>query len=106
MQWAARAPTGLNIIAFMVLLVSGALVIYSLWIMLISLTFWFTKFDNNVTLMQALMDTGRYPAAVYPGWPPLIVTFIVPITLATTVPMQAFAVSWCGGRSRSHCLPA
>lgn len=81
-------PTGINIVAFLGLLISGALIIYSLWIMLISLTFWFTKFDNNVTLMQALMDTGRYPAVVYPGWLRFVVTFIVPIALATTVPMQ------------------
>lgn len=82
-------PDGFNIVTFLALLVSGGFIIYSLWIALISLTFYFTKFDNNVTLMQALMDTGRYPAVVYPGWLRFIVTFIVPIALATTVPMQA-----------------
>src|ERR671923_99313 len=68
---------------------SGILIIYSLWIILIACTFWFVKFDNNVTILQALLDTGRYPATVYPFWLRLIVTFIVPIAVATTVPLQA-----------------
>jgi ABC-type uncharacterized transport system permease subunit len=52
--------TPLNILTFILLTISGAIVIYSLWIVLIALTFWFTKFDNNVTILQALMP-GRYP---------------------------------------------
>jgi ABC-2 type transport system permease protein len=79
----------LNITNFLLLTVSGALVIYSLWIVLIACTFWFVKFDNNVTILQALMDSGRYPATVYPAWMRIIVTFVVPIAVATTVPLQA-----------------
>ena len=57
--------------------------------MLIALTFWFTKFDNNVTILQALLDAGRYPVTVYPVWLRILVTFVVPIAVATTVPLQA-----------------
>jgi len=78
-----------SILTFILLTVSGALVIYSLWIVLIALTFWFTKFDNNVTILQALMDAGRFPVTVYPVWLQIIVTFIIPIAVATTVPLQA-----------------
>jgi ABC-2 type transport system permease protein len=56
---------------------------------MISATFWLTKFDNNVTILQALLDTGRYPATVYPSWLRLIVTFLIPVAVATTVPLQA-----------------
>ncbi len=82
-------PTPGQTAAFLVLLVSGATVIYSLWIVLIACTFWFIKFDNNVTILQALMDSGRYPATAYPAWLRAIITFVVPIALATTVPLQA-----------------
>ena len=81
--------TPLYILTFFLLTVSGAIVIYSLWIVLIALTFWFTKFDNNVTILQALLEAGRYPATVYPVWLRIIVTFIIPIAVATTVPLQA-----------------
>ncbi|HEX9334189.1 MAG TPA: ABC-2 family transporter protein [Anaerolineales bacterium] len=80
--------TPLDILTFFLLTVSGAIVIYSLWIVLIALTFWFTKFDNNVTILQALLDAGRYPVTVYPVWLRILVTFIVPIAVATTVPLQ------------------
>ena len=82
-------PNAVSIASFLLLTFSGGVIVYSVWVVLIALTFWFTKFDNNVTLMQALMDTGRYPATVYPAWLRVIVTFVVPIAVATTVPLQA-----------------
>jgi len=81
--------TPLHILSFILLALSGMIVIYSLWIVLIAFTFWFTKFDNNVTIMQALMDSGRYPVSVYPVWMRIIVTYIIPIAVATTIPLQA-----------------
>lgn len=77
-----------SLASFLVLVASGALVLYSLWVVLIALTFWFVKFDNNVTILQALLDSGRYPATVYPPWLRIIVTYLVPIAVATTIPMQ------------------
>ena len=81
--------TAPQILTFLLMTVSGTIVIYSLWIVLIALTFWFTKFDNNVTILQALMDAGRYPATVYPAWLRILVTFVVPVAVATNVPLQA-----------------
>ena len=78
-----------NLLSFVLLSATGLLILYSLWIVLIGATFWFVKFDNNVTILQALLDTGRYPSTVYPTWMRLIVTFVVPIAVATTVPLQA-----------------
>jgi ABC-2 type transport system permease protein len=81
--------TPLNILTFILLAITGTLIIYSLWIVLIAMTFWFTKFDNNVTILQALLDAGRYPSTVYPVWLRVIVTFVIPIAVATTIPLQA-----------------
>jgi ABC-type uncharacterized transport system permease subunit len=87
MSGGGAAPV--NIGNFLLLTISGVLIIYSLWIVMISLTFWFVKFDNSVTILQALMDSGRYPAQVYPVWLRMLVTFVIPIAVATTVPLQA-----------------
>ena len=78
-----------SLLSFMLLAVTGSVILYSLWIVMIAATFWFVKFDNNVTILQALLDTGRYPATIYPAWLRLLVTFIIPIAVATTVPLQA-----------------
>jgi ABC-2 type transport system permease protein len=83
-----ETTTPLQILIFILLTVSGAIVVYSLWIVLIALTFWFTKFDNNVTILSALMDAGRYPVSVYPVWLRILVTFVIPIAVATTIPLQ------------------
>ncbi len=85
---AGDITTPLNILTFLLLTLSGSIVIYSLWIVLIAMTFWFTKFDNNVTILQALLDAGRYPVTVYPAWLRILVTFVIPIAVATTVPLQ------------------
>lgn len=81
--------TPLHILTFILLAISGMVIIYSLWIVLIALTFWFTKFDNNVTILSALMESGRYPATTYPVWLQVIVTYFIPIAVATTIPLQA-----------------
>jgi len=87
MSGAGTSP--FNLFSFLLLAASGSFILYSLWIVLISATFWFVKFDNNVTILQALLDTGRYPSTIYPIWLRVIVTFVVPIAVATTVPLQA-----------------
>jgi ABC-2 type transport system permease protein len=80
--------TAAGLVAFGLLLAGGLLIFYSLWIVMMAFTFWFIKFDNNVTILQALLEAGRYPATVYPPWLRMIITFVVPIALATTAPVQ------------------
>ncbi|HNO31960.1 MAG TPA: ABC-2 family transporter protein, partial [Anaerolineales bacterium] len=50
----AATTTAPQVLTFMLLAITGMIIIYSLWIVLIALTFWFVKFDNNVTILQAL----------------------------------------------------
>jgi ABC-2 type transport system permease protein len=87
-HYSGETITWQNLFYFIVLAVTGALVMYSLWVVLVALTFWFVKFDNNVTIIQALMDSGRYPVSIYPPWLRLMVTYLIPIAVATTVPVQ------------------
>lgn len=89
LSMAGRVANATEILMFLALAASGLVVLYSVWLVLISAVFWFTKFDNNITLMNALADSGRYPTGVYPTWLRLLVTFVIPIGLATTVPLQA-----------------
>jgi len=88
-RMAGGGDAPLHLVPFLLLVASGALIIYSLWTVMIAFTFWFIKFDNNVTILQALLEAGRYPSTVYPAWLRLIVTFVVPIAVATTIPLQA-----------------
>jgi ABC-2 type transport system permease protein len=89
MRMSELGSTPGSVIGFLLLALTGTIILYSLWVVLIAATFWFTKFDNNVTILQALLDTGRYPATVYPFWLRMIITFVIPVAVATTVPVQA-----------------
>ena len=88
-QRSGMVTTPATLLSFLFLAFTGSIILYSLWIVMISATFWFTKFDNNVTILQALLDTGRYPATVYPYWLRIVITFIIPVAVATTIPLQA-----------------
>ena len=45
-----------------------------------------------------LLDSGRYPSTVYPAWLRVIVTFVIPIAVAMTVPLQALRGDLNGGQ--------
>jgi ABC-2 type transport system permease protein len=95
---AGSIVTLFSFLTFILLATSGGMIIYSLWVVLIAMTFWFTKFDNNVTILQALLDAGRYPSTVYPVWLRVIVTFVIPIAVATTIPLQALRGELASGQ--------
>lgn len=72
-----------------VLQLSGLLAIYGLWIMVTSLSFWFVRVDNLRWLLNAVMDTGRWPVSIYRGWLKLVLTVVVPVAVVTSYPAMA-----------------
>ena len=81
--------TPLNALAFVLLLVCGVLIVYSFWLMLATVTFWFIKIDNILVIFQTMYEAGRWPVRIYPPWLEIILTFLVPVAFAITVPVEA-----------------
>jgi len=75
--------------AFAVMVVAGGLIIYSFWLMLATLSFWFVRVENILEIFQSMYQAGRWPVSLYPGWLRFALTFIVPVAFATTVPAEA-----------------
>jgi viologen exporter family transport system permease protein len=71
------------------LLMSGAVIVYALWVMLLTLAFWFVKVENITEIFNAFFSAGRFPISAFPPWVRLILTFVVPIAFVTTVPASA-----------------
>jgi ABC-2 type transport system permease protein len=71
------------------LLLSAALVLYSLWICVVSASFWVVKLDNLVHLFDALFDAARWPVQVFRGVWRFVFTFVLPLALMTTYPAMA-----------------
>ncbi len=78
-------------LGFLVTLVAGAVIIYSFMMLLETLTFWIIRVDNILVIFNSLYQAGKYPVGIYPPWLRVILTFLVPVTFATTVPAEALA---------------
>jgi ABC-2 type transport system permease protein len=75
--------------AFVVMLLAGTVIIYSFWLILATLSFWFVRVENILEIFQSMYEAGRWPVSLYPGWLRFALTFVVPVAFATTVPAEA-----------------
>ncbi|HVR29991.1 MAG TPA: ABC-2 family transporter protein, partial [Thermoanaerobaculia bacterium] len=71
------------------LFASGVLILYSLFVIVLSMAFLFVKIDNLSYLMSSIFDAARWPASVFRGALALLFTFVVPLAVMTTYPALA-----------------
>jgi ABC-2 type transport system permease protein len=74
---------------FLGMLLAGSTIVYSFWLILASLSFWFVRVENLLEIFQSMFQAGRWPISLYPGWLRFALTFVVPVAFATTVPAEA-----------------
>jgi len=74
---------------FILMVVAGGFIIYSFWLILATLSFWFVRVENILVIFQSMYEAGRWPISLYPGWLRYGLTFIVPVAFATTIPVEA-----------------
>jgi ABC-2 type transport system permease protein len=75
--------------AFLWMLISGGVILYSVWIILATLSFWFVRVENILEIFRSMYEAGRWPLSLYPGWLRFALTFIIPVAFATTIPVEA-----------------
>ena len=79
----------LDAVLFGTTLVAGGAIIYSFFLTMGALSFWFLRFQNILLIFQNMYQAGRWPIGVYPRWLRIILTFIIPVAIAITVPAEA-----------------
>lgn len=84
-----RFPPLPAIAVALALLVVAISVLYALWILVVSASFWVVKVDNLSYLFGSLFDAGRWPIAVFRGALWFAFTFIFPLALMTSYPAMA-----------------
>ncbi len=84
-----RWPSPPQVGAALALLLLAILILYSIWILVISAAFWVVKVDNLSYLFGSLFDAGRWPITVFRGALRIVFTFVFPIALLTTYPSLA-----------------
>lgn len=80
---------GWQALEFTGMLLAGAVIIYSFWLILATLSFWFVRVENILEIFQSMYQAGRWPVSLYPGWLRFGLTFIVPVAFATSIPAEA-----------------
>lgn len=78
-----------EVFAFISALLAGGVIVYSFWLILATLAFWFVRVGNILVIFQSMYEAGRWPVNIYPRWLRFGLTFIVPVAFATTVPARA-----------------
>jgi ABC-2 type transport system permease protein len=93
-----RLPSPSAALAALVVLVCAAVILYSIWIMVVALAFVFVKVDNLSFLFLSIYDAARWPASVFRGVFAVIFTFVLPLALMTTFPALAILGRLGGAR--------
>jgi len=90
-------PTLGQVALALLILTSAVTVLYSIWILVVSLSFRVVKVDNLSYLIVSVFDAARFPSSVFQGALAFVFTFIVPLALMTTYPALALL-----GKLRPH----
>jgi ABC-2 type transport system permease protein len=79
-----------NLLAFVLTLASGVTTLYAVLLIFAALVFWSPGFLFT-WIFDGLFQMARYPLGLYPGWLRLVLTWIIPVGMITTIPAQALS---------------
>lgn len=85
-----QALTPARLLSFLLTLVAGVAILYALLLAFSALTLWNPGFLFT-WVFDGLFGMARYPVGLYPGWLRLVLTWVVPVGVMTTVPAQALS---------------
>lgn len=83
------------VLSFTITMLASVTLLYSALLIFSALVFWNSSFLFT-WIINDLFQLARYPVEIYPGWLRLVLTWIIPVGLMTTVPAQALSgrLSW------------
>jgi ABC-2 type transport system permease protein len=79
-----------QVAAFLIALGAAVTILYAILLAFSALVLWSPGFLFT-WVFNGLFQMARYPVALYPGWLRLVLTWVVPVGMMTTVPAQALA---------------
>lgn len=80
----------LNFIYFLILILVGLIVLYSIWFIASTLLIWFTRLSNLIDFLFNITGLARYPGEMIRQLRFYIFLFLLPITLIITVPAKFY----------------
>lgn len=85
-----------DVARFTVVLLCGMISLYSVWLALVTSTFWFVRIVNIEEIIWQAAEAGRYPIDIYPRWVQYGLSYVIPIAFAITFPAKGLLgqLSW------------
>jgi ABC-2 type transport system permease protein len=77
---------------FVITLFLSVTILYAILLIFAGLVFWSPGFLFT-WVFDGIFQMARYPVGLYPGWVQLILTWIIPVGVITTIPVQALTGS-------------
>lgn len=81
--------TVVTVINFIFILFLAILILYSFWLLVMTLTLWFTKLSNLIDLLYQIMNVSKYPQEIFRGGSVLLLVTLFPLTLVVVAPTKA-----------------
>ena len=82
--------------AFLLALTAGVAILYAILLAFTTLVFW-SPGVLFTWVFDGVFQMARYPVGLYPGWLRLVLTWVIPVGIITTVPAQALSGDLPGG---------
>lgn len=82
-------PDAMALAQFALMFAAALVIVYSIWLVMAALSFWFVRIDNLTVLFHTLYDTARFPVSTFSGVLRLALTIVLPVAFMTTFPAQA-----------------
>lgn len=79
-----------DLIWFLLMFFASVVTLYAIWMILMTLSFWFVKVENLTMVFSSLFETARFPISVYKPWLRMLLTYLFPVAVLTTFPAAAF----------------
>jgi ABC-2 type transport system permease protein len=91
-----RLITPMELLLFVATLAVGTVIIYCFLLALATTAFWFVRVENLLTIFRSVYEVGRWPVDIYPPWLGWLLTFLVPVTVAVTIPAESLTgrITW------------
>lgn len=83
-----QAPSLAQLLTFLLALSAGVAILYAILLASTALVFISPGFLFT-WVFDGVFQMARYPLGLYPGWVRLVLTWVIPVGLITTVPAQA-----------------
>jgi ABC-2 type transport system permease protein len=87
-------PSLFDVLIFLVTIAASFVLIYSLWMMLMTTSFWVIRIDDLSFIFDSFFETARFPVGMYRGWVRVVLTYVLPAAVITNMPALSLLGKW------------